>query len=179
MLHKPKHVLSSRQGLTPLCMVITLFSLLCLPLLLSADEPFAPWVELTPDGKSMAQQKKVPTKAEVGIPAYPKGFIADIASMEDKQSGQMIPVIHMVSPDDVETVRAFYQTELQKIPGWKWDEIFEAFYVGDSYEEALAQLKPYMEITAVTADSDRLKQVEPSVKSTLKSWIQIVCSPKK
>jgi len=170
----------SRQGmLWRRVIFIALLSLPVSPLWLPADEAFAPWVEFTPEGKSALQQQALPTKTEVGIPACPNGYIVSISSMENKQGGGTIPVIHLVSRDDVETVRNFYKTELLKQPGWKWDDIFEAFYFGESYEEALAQLNPYMEITAVALDSDRLKYVEPSLKQTLKSWIQIVCGPKK
>jgi hypothetical protein len=156
-----------------------LLSLLLFPSHLPADEPFAPWVQLTAEGKDTLGQQKVPGKAEVGIPAYPKAYIVSVDAIEDKKSGKMIPVLHMVSQDNVETIVAFYKTELLKIQGWKWDDVFEAFYLGESYEEALAQLNPYIEITPMSPDSDRLKYVEPSYKGTIKSWLQIVCPPKK
>ena len=180
MLFRTKHIPSSRQGtVLNFLLLSSLLSLLFFTSPLPADEPFAPWVQLTAEGNAALGQQKIPTKAEVGIPAYPNAYIVSIASMEDKKSGKTIPVLHLVSQDSVEAIVTFYKTELLKIQGWQWDEIFEAFYLGDSYEGALSQLNPYMEITQISPDSERLKYVAPSYKGTIKSWIQIVCPLKK
>jgi hypothetical protein len=179
MRFRTKLTSSSRNGNTLKSLfLLSLLGLLLFPPHLPADEPFAPWVPLTAEGKAAIGQQEIPGKALVGIPAYPKASIVSLAFLEDKNGNKTIPVIHLVSPDSVETIVNFYKTELLKIQGWQWDEIFEAFYLGESYEEALGQHNPYMEITPVSLDSVRLKYVEPSYKGTLKSWIQIVCPSK-
>ncbi|MGD2086592.1 MAG: hypothetical protein PVH61_10445 [Candidatus Aminicenantes bacterium] len=144
---------------------------------LLAEEPFAPWAKMTPGGEATSQQK-TPTQSEIGIPAYPNAYIISIVSIEDKKSGKTIHVVHLVSADTPEAIKAFYQKKLPEMKGWKFDEVFEAFYTGEDYTTAMAQLQPYMEIMEVSLNADDLKPVDPSLKQTLKARIQIAYNPK-
>ena len=144
---------------------------------LLAEEPFAPWAKMAPGGEAASQQK-TPTKTEVGIPAYPNAYIISIVSMEDKKSGKTIHIVHLVSTDTPETIKAFYQKKLPEMKGWKFDEVFEAFHTGEDYTTAMSQLQPYMEIMEVSLNANDLKPVDPSLKQTLKARIQIAYNPK-
>lgn len=145
---------------------------------LLADEPFAPWAKMTQGGESASQQQNTPTKSEVGIPAYPNAFIISIVSMEDKKIGKSIQIVHMVSPDATDAIKTFYKKKLTEMNGWKWDEVFEAFYTGEDYTKAMSQLQPYMEIMEVSLKADDMKPVDASLKQTLKSRIQIAYNPR-
>ncbi|UCH98223.1 MAG: hypothetical protein JSV88_15630 [Candidatus Aminicenantes bacterium] len=166
--------MTCRRHITFLCVLV----LLAYPSHLLPDEPFAPWAKLTPEGASASQQQKIPTKAEVGIPAYPNAYIISLAAMEDKKIGKTLNIIHMVSPDSPEVILSFYKEKLMAIEGWKWDEIFEAFHTGEDYTKAMSQLNPFVEIVAVSLNTEDLKYVDPSLKETLKSRIQIAYNPK-
>ena len=144
---------------------------------LLAEEPFAPWAKMAPGGEAASQQK-TPTKTEVGIPAYPNAYIISIVSMEDKKSGKTIHIVHLVSADTPEAIKAFYQKKLPEMKGWKFDEVFEAFHTGEDYTTAMSQLQPYMEIMEVSLNANDLKPVDPSLKQTLKARIQIAYNPK-
>jgi hypothetical protein len=156
---------------------------LCLLVLLTfhshllAEEPFAPWAKMA-SGAEAASQQKTPTKSEVGIPAYPNAYIISVVSMADKKSGKTIQVVHLVSTDSPEAIKAFYKEKLPEMSGWKFDEVFEAFYTGDDYTTAMSQLQPYMEIMEVSLNANDLKPVDPSLKQTLKARIQIAYNPK-
>jgi len=163
-------------GLIPVTFLCLLAFLTLVPQL-QAEEPFAPWAKMAPGGEAASQQK-TPTKSEVGIPAYPNAYIISIVSMEDKKSGKSIQVVHLVSADSPEAIKAFYKEKLPGMSGWKFDEVFEAFYTGDDYTTALSQLKPYMEIMEVSLNANDLKDVDPSLKQTLKARIQIAFNPK-
>jgi len=159
--------------LTALC----LLALLTFYSHLLAEEPFAPWAKMAPGGEAASQQK-TPTKSEVGIPVYPSAYIISIVAMEDKKSGKTIQVVHLVSADTPEAIKAFYQKKLPEMKGWKFDEVFEAFHSGEDYTTAMSQLQPYMEIMEVSLNADDLKFVDPSLKQTLKARIQIAYNPK-
>jgi hypothetical protein len=156
---------------------------LCLLVLLSysshlmADEAFAPWAKLTGGGEAASKQK-TPTKSEVGIPAYPNAYIISVVSMEDKKTGKTIHIVHLVSADTPEAIKAFYREKLPEMKGWKFDEVFEAFHTGEDYTTAMSQLQPYMEIMEVSLNADDLKPMDPSLKQTLKGRIQITYNPK-
>jgi hypothetical protein len=144
---------------------------------LNADEPFAPWAKFTGGGEAASQQK-TPTSSEVGIPAYPNAYIISVVSMGDKSTGKKVYVVHLVSADAPETIKAFYQEKLPEMKGWKYDEIFESFYTGDDYTTAMSQFRPYMEIMEVSLSAEDLKAVDPTFKQTLKGRIQIAYNPK-
>lgn len=129
-------------------------------------------------GEEASSQQKTPTKSEVGIPAYPNAYIISIVTMEDKKSGKTIHVVHLVSADTPEAIKAFYQKKLPEMKGWKFDEVFEAFHTGEDYTTAMSQLQPYMEVMEVSLNADDLKFVDPSLKQTLKGRIQIAYNPK-
>jgi hypothetical protein len=162
-------------GLIPVAF-LCLLALLTLVPQLQAEEPFAPWAKMTPGGEAASQQK-TPTKSEVGIPAYPNASIISIVSMEDKKSGKSIQVVHLVSPDTPEAIKAFYQGKLPEMKGWKFDEVFEAFHTGEDYTTAMSLFQPYMEIMEISLNADDLKSVDPALKQTLKSRIQIAYKP--
>jgi len=157
-------------------------TVLCLLVLLTfhshllAEEPFAPWAKMTPGGEAPSQQK-TPTKSQVGIPAYPNANIISIVSMEDKNSGKTINIVHLVSADTPETIKAFYQKKLPEMKGWKFDAVFEAFHTGTDYTTAMSQFQPYMEIMEISLNANDLKPVDPSLKQTLKARIQIAYNP--
>ena len=159
--------------ITLLCMMVLLAY--CWPLM--ADEPFAPWAKMIPGGEPASKQM-TPTKAEVGIPAYPNASIISVVSIEDKKIGKTIRIVHMVSPDTPEAIRTFYQGKLPEMNGWKYDITFEAFHSGEDYTTAVSQLLPYMEITEVSLTAEDLGPVDPGLKPTLKSRIQIAYNPK-
>lgn len=144
---------------------------------LQAEEPFAPWAKMVPGGETASQQK-TPTKAEVGIPAYPNAYIISVVSMADEKSGKTMHVIHLVSADSPEAIKAFYKEKLPEMKGWKFDEVFEAFYTGDDYTTTMSQSKPYMEIMEISLNANDLKAVDPALKQTLKARIQITYNPK-
>ena len=144
---------------------------------LPANELFAPWAKFTQGGEA-ASQIKTPTKSKVGIPAYPNAYIISIVSMENKKIGKTLHVVHLVSADAPEAIKTFYQEKLPEMKGWNYDEIFEAFYTGEDYTTAMAQLQPYMEIMEVSLNADDLKSVDPLLKQTLKGRIQIAYTPK-
>lgn len=143
---------------------------------LLAEEPFAPWAKMSPDAPAAFQQK-TPTKSQVGIPAYPNAYIISIVSMEDKKSGKTIHIMHLVSTASPETIKAFYQKKLPEMKGWKFDAVFEAFHTGEDYTTAVSQFQPYMEIPEVSLNANDLKLVDPSLKQTLKTRIQIAYNP--
>ena len=161
-----------RIYLTVLCVLVLLMSYSHL----LAEEPFAPWAKMAPGGEA-ASQEKTPTKSEVGIPAYPNAYIISIVSMKDKKTGKTIHVVHLVSSDTPEAIKAFYKEKLPEMKGWKFDEVFEAFHTGEDYTTAMSQLQPYMEIMEVSLNANDLKPVDPSLKQTLKARIQIAYNP--
>ena len=163
-------------ALIPVTFLCSLVLLTLVPQL-QAEEPFAPWAKMAPGGEAASQQK-TPTKSEVGIPAYPNAYIISIVSMEDKKSGKSIQVVHLVSADSPEAIKAFYKEKLPGMSGWKFDEVFEAFHTGDDYTTAMSQLQPYMEIMEVSLNANDLKDADPSLKQTLKARIQIAYNPK-
>lgn len=167
---------SPHAGLIPVTFLCFLV-ILMLDSHLLAEEPFAPWAKMAPGGETASQQK-APTKSEVGIPAYPNAYIISVVSMEDKKSGKTIHVVHLVSPDSPEAIKAFYQKKLPEMKGWKYDAGFEAFHTGEDYTTAMSQLHSYMEIMEISLNADDLKPVDTSLKQTLKSRIQIAYNPK-
>ncbi len=105
-----------------------------------AEEPFAPKVDLPKnlDNRDMwvnlVKQWVVPSKAEVGIPAYPGSVIV---ALKDKgwmeangEKMDTLPAITLATKDEPEKVTAFYK---EKLVDWKHKnqmDMFDIFWTG-------------------------------------------------
>jgi hypothetical protein len=143
---------------------------------LLGEESFAPWATFIPGGDAITQEQKIPTGGEVGIPACPNAYVIAVSQLGDNKA---MSVLHVVSKETPEAVTAFYRENLLKIAGWKWDDSFQVFHMGEDYMTAMGEGKPYIEIVAISLDTADMKNVDPSLKSTLKSRLQVVYNPKK
>jgi len=76
-------------------------------------------------GKTVdAVRATIPSRETVGLPIYPG------AVYTAQYSGSGMPGVIMASSDPMEEVKAWYASQ----EGLTWDDTFELFYVGDSYE---------------------------------------------
>lgn len=97
---------------------------------LRAGEPLAPKAELPPwvDGGAPTaialEMLDVPTKEEVGVPAYPGSRVIKT------KEGVELARVDLISPDPPETISAWYAEHLE---GWKHKEIggVSYFWKGD------------------------------------------------
>jgi hypothetical protein len=106
----------------------------------SANEPFAPKVDLPKNlanrdmWANLVKQWVVPSKEEVGIPAYPGAVIVAL-----KEKGWMeangekmdtFPAITLATEDELAKVTAFYK---EKLADWKYKNqmnMFDIFWTG-------------------------------------------------
>jgi hypothetical protein len=151
-----------------------------------ASEPFAPKVDLPKNLENremwvnLVQQWVVPSKEEVGIPAYPG---AVIVALKDKswmevngEKSDTLPAITLATMDEPAVVTAFYKDNLS---GWKHKnqmDMFDIFWTGkdefNNMDMTEAATTPNLVIMqAFSAQTDFL----PGAKTA----ITIVYSPEK
>lgn len=105
-----------------------------------ATEPFAPKVDLPKNLENrdmwtnLVKQWVVPSKEEVGIPAYPGSVIValkDKSWMEaNGERMETLPAITLATKDEPEKVTAFYK---EKLADWKYKnqmDMFDIFWTG-------------------------------------------------
>lgn len=105
-----------------------------------ASEPFAPKVVLPKNLENrdmwvnLVNQWVVPSKEEVGIPAYPGSVIVALKNKSWMEANGVrmdtLPAITLATEDDPAKVTAFYK---EKLAGWKYKNqmnMFDIFWTG-------------------------------------------------
>lgn len=105
-----------------------------------ADESFAPKVDLPTKlenrdiWENMVKNWVVPTKEEVGIPAYPGSVIVALKGKSWMEANgekmDTLPAITLATADDMEKVTAFYK---EKLKDWMYKNqmgMFDIFWTG-------------------------------------------------
>lgn len=122
---------------------------------------------------------KIPSKEDVGIPAYPGALIvqfmeASTMTSNDKKL-ETLPIIVLETEDEQSKVAAFYK---EKLADWKYEnkfEMFDVFWTGDGEFN-------FMDIDqAATRPNVQLQNpVDPNrLMPTSKTRIQIIYRPNK
>jgi len=122
-----------------------------------------------------AQESTVPSKHEVGVPAPRNSFYF--------ASGDMgkIKFVTLVSQDDVDELRKFYQDNLKQMPGWEWSDEFSMFHKSDgslTMQKIMSMSIPVIEVDEV--DDGTLAwmfMADESFKASLKSLVKITYYP--
>lgn len=165
-------------------MVLKTNSLLVLALIVSAfvfqslaQTPFAPWAKLSSNAPKEISSRKypVPSKDEVGVPAYPGAVISSVSAPKEdtvKYETEVLAFVNLVSTDSPSNVVAFYQKKLTKASGWTYSEEYKTFVKGDT-KGALTGFVPTVKIRDESGDNYDLVYVDPNLKQNLKSRIEI------
>ncbi len=128
----------------------TVFALLLGGINLYSNEPFAP-VFSVPDGiedkaewkeRQEEIKRKLPSKSEVGIPAYPGAVVYEVYTAQELSESSYSPVsdapelakITILATDPVNKVAEFYSNNLPE--NWEFDPTMNSFWDGD-YEYSM------------------------------------------
>jgi hypothetical protein len=167
-----------------------LFFIICLMLFNSitilAEEPFAPKIDLPEKMENrkiwvdIVESWNVPSKAEVGLPAYPGAFIVTL--MESKEVIMnddtliSLPSMTLATTDDQAKVVSFYK---EKLKDWKFKnsyDMFDIFWIGpdefNNMDMSQAMTIPNIVIFGSTKG-------EPNFMPEAKTAITIVYKPTK
>ncbi|MFO8048024.1 MAG: hypothetical protein R6U29_03230 [Desulfosudaceae bacterium] len=148
-----------------LCRKMTLLlggTLLAITLLTTGawSEPLAPMPEMTEEGRQMLQsqgktladvEKKIPSRAEVGVPVYPGARYA--THVEPAREG-MLPSVSLISDDPPDQVKEWYGRNL---PGYAHNEMFDLFYQGPPGQDlSFKELTSTPTVTVTEEDGESL-----------------------
>ena len=144
-----------------------------------ADAPFAPTVELPGNMENrdmwldMIDKWVVPTKGEVGIPAFPNAYIIQVRKASTMKVGnktiKTLPVITLATVDQPEKVVNFYR---EKLKGWDYgnDLMTRAFWEKDGHFDPLDPRKtstvPNVIIYDISGDMPEVSM--PKARSRIK-----------
>lgn len=114
-------------------------ALICIAFTVSASgraAPIAPLPQLSASGQRLMHaigqtrvdlEQSIPSKAVVGVPAYPGAYFVSSDDGNDGTERPMLPTVTLVSSDPPGKINAWYQHHLV---GWSWDPNYEAFFQG-------------------------------------------------
>ena len=142
-----------------------------------AQTPFAPWAKLSRDAPNEIAGRKypVPSKDEVGIPAYPGALISSVSAPKAdtiKYEKEVMAFVNLVTGDPSSSVIAFYKKILTKDKGWNYDEEYKTFIKGQT-QNALTGFVPTVKIRDESGDNFDLVYVDPNYRKNLKTRIEI------
>ncbi len=146
-----------------------------------AQSNYAPWAKLSSDAPSNIQARTypVPTKDEVGIPAYPGAVISSVSAprtdtLEYKR--EILPFVTLVSTHNPSKVISFYQRNLKSSMGWNYNADLRTFVKGD-IQTALTGFVPTVAIRDEDGEHFDLVNVDSNLKRNLKTRIEITYDP--
>ena len=144
---------------------------------------FAPWAKLSLNAPKDISSRKyaVPTKDEVGIPAYPGAVISSVSAPSTdttKYKQEVLPFVILVSTDNPDNVVAFYKRNLTKEKGWSYNEDLKTFVKGKD-ANALTGFVPTVAIRDESGENFDLVYVDEGLKNRLKTRIEITYKPAK
>ena len=144
---------------------------------------YAPWAKLDSNAPKDISSRKypVPTKDEVGIPAYPGAVISSVSAPSTdttKYKQEVLPFVILVSTDNPNNVVAFYKRNLTKNKGWNYNEEFRTFVKGKT-GTALTGFVPTVSIRDEDGENFDLVYVDQGLKNRLKTRIEITYKPSK
>jgi len=142
-----------------------------------AQSPFAPWAKLSIDAPKEISARKypVPSKDEVGIPAYPGAVISSVSAPKQdtiKYEQEVMAFVNLVTGDPPSSVVSFYKKTLTKDKGWNYTEEYKTFVKGQT-QNALTGFVPTVRIRDESGDNFDLVYVDPNYKKNLKTRIEI------
>jgi hypothetical protein len=118
------------------------------------EVPDGPGAEL---GVSMLESAKVPSKSEVGVPAYPGARVmstmgATAMTVNDERV-ETLPAMAMLSTDETARVVEFYRGELS---GWRHKEFMGShwFWDGPADHDPMDFTAPYPSVAIMGIDGD-------------------------
>jgi hypothetical protein len=155
-----------------------LISLLPLAAFRLPAKDFAPCAPRSEMARQMARGtgwdscQGIPPAEQVGIPAPPAGEITTFSSL-----GINLPGIELLSPAPVNEIVDFYKKSLPASDGWKWNEVLQIFYRGDSVSDALFLKIPSVRISAVSDPAAESFLVEEAFRDKAKTRIEIHYKP--
>lgn len=152
-------------------LILFVFLTLLVSSLIQADEQFAPKADIPKNPKNdpglnlsimFLKNVKIPTKKEVGLPAYPNSKIIQT----DAGSTKRLPMVRLLALDEPSKVAAYYKKALSD---WKYKEFFgtHSFWKGEE-EEAMMGKVPNVQI----GNADSFNKVMPSAKTAIGIWYQ-------
>ena len=138
---------------------------------IQADEPFAPRADIPRNHKNdpeinlaimFLKNVKIPTKQEVGVPAYPGSKIIQT----DPGAADRLAMVRLLVIDPPEKVLAFYKKALTD---WKYKDFYgtHSFFKG-SENDAMMGKTPAIQI----ASADLFKKSMPAAKTTIGIWFK-------
>ncbi|HLG33152.1 MAG TPA: hypothetical protein VI362_08920 [Ignavibacteriaceae bacterium] len=142
------------------------------------------WLQLADDApdKIPGRNGSAPTFEEVGIPVYPGSYLTSVypvsASSEPDSNETPLPTIILVTSDEQEKVKKFYQERLKESDGWYSSEEYSVFVKGE-LSDALSRTVPGVAIREETGESYDLSGADPKIKASLKTRIKILYELKK
>lgn len=144
---------------------------------------YAPWAKLSKDAPKEISARKypVPTKDEVGIPAYPGAVISSVSAPREDTlefKKEVLPFVILVSKDSPEQVISYYKKILTKAGGWNFNEEFKTFVKGPQ-GASLTGFVPNVAIRDESGENFDLVHVDQNLKRNLKSRIEITYDPVK
>ena len=150
---------------------------------LSAQSPFAPWAKLSSDAPKEISARKypVPSKDEVGIPAYPGAYISSVSAPKQdtiKYEQEVMAFVNLVTSDPASSVISFYNKILTKDKGWSFSEEYKTFVKGQTVN-ALTGFVPTVKIRDESGNNFDLVYVDPNYKKNLKTRIEVTYKPPK
>ena len=148
-----------------------------------AQAQYAPWAKLSSNAPKDIGSRNypVPTKEEVGIKPYPGAVISSVSAPSTdttKYKQEVLPFVILVSADNPDNVIAFYKRILTKDKGWTYSEELRTFVKGQT-AKALTGFVPAVAIRDESGENFDLVYVDESLKSRLKSRIEITYKPDK
>jgi hypothetical protein len=158
--------------------IAILISLLPLAAISLTAKDFAPCAPRSAMAKQMAQDtgwdscQGIPSADQVGIPAPPGGEISSLSSL-----GINLPGIDLLSPVPMNEIVDFYKKSLSASDGWKWNNVLQIFYRGDSVSDALFLKIPSVRISAVTDPATESFLVDQAFRDKAKTRIEIHYAP--
>jgi hypothetical protein len=125
-------------------------------------DPVAPLPQFSVRGERMVQaigetrtdiENSIPSKATVGVPAYPGSYFLFSAQGDDGTERPMLPTVTLVSSDPPGKVNAWYRRHLA---GWSWDRSYEAFFLGAHGLQDVRKLftTPHVSVQPATPTAD-------------------------
>ena len=161
----------------------TLTIVFIISLTVFAQAPYAPWAKLSTNAPKDISSRKypVPTKDEVGIARYPGSVISSVSAPKEdtlQYAQEILPFVILVSTDNPSSVISFYKRILTKDKGWTYSEEYRTFVKG-STGKALTGFVPSVAIRDENGNNFDLGYVDQTLKSKLKTRIQITYKPAK
>ncbi len=112
----------------------------------------------------------IPPAGEVGVPVPAGALFIGSGTMGATRN------VSLITPDTPDQVRRFYDERLDAMPGWRWSDEFDVFYLYEgalTLQNILSFTIPLIEIETVEPDHFFFMSIDPDQVSQMKSVIQI------